>query len=347
MELPEKKQEQRNFKMELKDIKKDITGLKFGINEIKNMINSVVNSKKESNITENNTENIVNNTENTVNNENADIADSTDNTENIDNFNLDEATEVDLNYRETAQAPDAKDMSIDLSYDSRIKFIIDNLQLSNYESSSLLEEFETYIKENELYDLLIKNYSKIKLLYTESICLHCEQADLLRVIKAFYSYYADSGDEAISQLVNIYTENTAKIHKIYEDMKTYYDKIRIIIHNISYFITSNIPRKKVSQDLLKLKNISKEIDVFYLSNDYSKYINGVLYHMNIYRLINLYPNFSYLFKPGKTIKNFTFYEIKDKSFLSIVDDLQLKYENQLYKYEFIPNQPKAFYLNRN
>jgi len=345
MELPENKQEQLNYKMELQDIKKDITGLKFGISEIKNMINSVMNSKKEStSITEDNTENIVNNTENT---ESTDSTDSTDNTENINNFNLDDATEVDLNYRESAHTSEAKDMSIDLIYDSRIKFIIDKLQLNKYESSSLSDEFGNLAKGNDLYDLLIKNYNKIKLLYTESICLHCEQADLLRVIKAFYCYYADSGDEAIRQLVNIYTENTTKINRIYEDMKTYYDKIRNIIHNINSTLPINFTRKKMPQDLLKLKSISKEIDVFYLSNDYSKYINGVLYHMNIYRLINLYPNFSYLFKPGKSFKNFTFYEIKDKSFLSIVDDLQLKYENQLYKYEFIPNQPKAFYLNKN
>eukprot|EP00833_Pecoramyces_ruminatium_P004378 jgi/Orpsp1_1/1178410/evm.model.c7180000065165.1 len=157
----------------------------------------------------------------------------------------------------------------------------------------------------------------MKNLYNELIYLHCEKADLLRVIKAYY-YYSTSDKEIIEKIIDIHTNVSEEINKISEEMKTYYDKIRNIIHNMNSSINMNLPRKKkdlsLSQDLLKLKNISKDIDTFYFANTFNKWIDVVLYQINIFRLINVVPNISYLFKDFKSFKNFKLYEIKDNSF---------------------------------
>jgi len=344
MEFSENIKEKMSYQKEIQELRKDISGLKIGIDEIKYMLNSTINNKEElTNIAENieipeNIPETSENSENTIN--------ITENTDSSSSCNNDDATEVDLNFRETIQTYELKDKFINLSYDSRIQFIIEELQLIKC-TSSVPNEIGPFTKGNDLYDSLTMNYNKIKALFKELIFLNCEQEDLNRVIKTFYNYYIDADKEIINQLVNIYIKNKERINVISEEMKVYFDKIRNVIRNINSNIPMNSRRKIVSQDALKLKAISKEIDIYYLSTDYSKYINGFLYQMDIFRLINLCPNVTHLFKPGKTFQNFTFYTIKDRSFLPIINELKLKYKYKLYKYIFIINHKNAFYLNKN
>jgi len=341
MENSENLNESKDYKKELQEIKNDISGLRIGIDGIRNTLNSILNIKHEA----------INNSNNNNNDIDIDIDDNNDNTEkDSEKDSNDDSTEINFCETENVQLNELKEFS-DSSYNSKIKFILDELKLINYDSLAIPKKIGIYSEGNDLYDSLYKYYNTMRILYNELICLHCEQEDLLRVIKAYYYYYSNYDKEIINKIIKIHTDNSEKINGITEKMKTYYDKIRNIIHNMNSNLNMSFSRKKkdlnISQDLLKLKNISKDIDTLYFVNNFNNFIDIVLYQLNIFRLINVSPNISYLFKEGKTFRNFTIREIKNDSFKSLVEDLQYKYENQIYKYEFIPNHPKAFYLNKN
>ncbi|ORX83339.1 hypothetical protein BCR32DRAFT_308370 [Anaeromyces robustus] len=248
-------------------------------------------------------------------------------------------------------------------YDPRIKFIIEELNICKFDPIKIPNDFKPEKGLDDFYHRLINIVKELDKLYEYLVVFEFEKEDLLKVIEAYYkkrifsniSCENNETNEAIKRLINRYYIICDYLSEVHKQRKNLEEEQRRILQNIK------INNRRLPSNALRITNR------FYLKydkcfnfnsssrNDGYKVIdlslkesfeNIIDTHLKIFRIINKYPNFSYLFNKSKRIKNFTLYKLEDMIPIdcrSIINHLKELDESQFYEYEYTLGNPKAFY----